>query len=351
MPSPGRLTPPTAITVESPSRLHLGFIDPNGSLGRTFGSIGLAIDAHATRITARQAPASRRNDPRIEGTTSDAQRARIAHYLKQLHTALGENEEDGPTIDIEVHETPRPHTGLGSGTQLALALGTAFARVKGHAASTADIARILARGARSGIGIHGFDHGGLIVDGGRNASTTTSTALPPLIARQPFPEAWRVLLIDDTSREGLHGDEEKRGLASLAPFPATLAAHLSHLVLMRILPAVAEHDFDTFADAICDMQHTIGEYFAPVQGGVFASPAVARALEAVAAEQKAGIGQTSWGPVGFAFVASTQDAERARAAAERVSQGAPLAFTLAAGRNRGATWRAAEPRQHGANAA
>ncbi|SPB17858.1 hypothetical protein NOV72_05061 [Caballeronia novacaledonica] len=340
--SPGRLSPP-AITVESPSRLHLGFIDPNGSLGRAFGSVGLAIDAHGTRITARQAPASRRTSI-IEGTINDAQRERVERYLEQLESALG----NGPAIDIEIHETPRAHTGLGSGTQLALALGTAFAHARGHEASTADIARILARGARSGIGIHTFDHGGLIVDGGRNASRKTP---PPLIARQPFPDAWRVLLIDDTSREGLHGDAEKRGLASLAPFPAALAAHLAHLVLMRILPGVAESDFDTFADAICDLQQTIGEYFAPVQGGVFASLAVARALEAVAAEMKAGIGQTSWGPVGFAFIASTQDAERALAAAQRVSQGGPLTFTVAAGRNRGATWRAADRRHHGADAA
>ncbi|SAK88601.1 hypothetical protein AWB76_06340 [Caballeronia temeraria] len=345
-PTPARLSPLSAITVESPARLHLGFIDPNGSLGRVFGSVGLAIDAHSTRITARQAPASRR-DAIIEGTTSSAQRDRIEQHIRQLEQALGK----GPAIDIEVHETPRAHTGLGSGTQLALALGTAYARVRGHEATTADIARILARGARSGIGIHGFDHGGLIVDGGRNTRNASKTNLPPLIARQPFPEAWRVLLIDDTSREGLHGDEEKRGLASLAPFPASLAAHLSHLVLMRVLPAVAESDFDTYADAICDLQQTIGEYFAPVQGGVFASPAVARALEAVAAEQKAGIGQTSWGPVGFAFVASAQDAERARAAAQRVSPGASLTFTIAGGRNRGATWRAARQHHHDANAA
>jgi beta-RFAP synthase len=332
--------------VESPSRLHLGFIDPNGSLGRAFGSVGLAIDAHGTRITARQAPASRRH-ALIEGTASEAQRERIEQHLVKLQAALG----PGPTVDIEVHETPRAHTGLGSGTQLALALGTAFARVSGHAATTADLARILTRGARSGIGIHGFDHGGLIVDGGRDTRNPSRTTLPPLIARQAFPDTWRVLLIDDTSREGLHGDAEKRGLASLAPFPAPLAAHLSHLALMRILPAVAESDFDTFAEAICDLQQTIGEYFAPVQGGVFASPAVARALEAVAAEQKAGIGQTSWGPVGFAFVASAQDAERALAAAQRVSPGAPLAFTVTAGRNRGATWRAADRRHHGADAA
>jgi len=343
---PGRLSPPPAITISASARLHLGFIDPNGSLGRAFGSIGLVIDGHDTRLTARLQQGNQRT-PHIEGTTTQAQHDRIETYLKQLHVTQ--------PIDIEVHETPRAHTGLGSGTQLALALGTAVARVSGHDIGTAEIARILGRGARSGIGIHGFEHGGLIVDGGRKDGHSSAATLPPLLARQSFPDAWRVLLIDDTSREGLHGDEEKRGLASLAPFPAALAAHLSHLVLMRILPAVAEHDFDTFASAIGDMQQTIGEYFAPVQGGVFASPAVARALEAVAAEQKAGIGQTSWGPVGFAFVESAEHAERALAAAQRATQGAtqraPLTFSIATARNHGATWRAAELRRQGADAA
>ncbi|WP_244816588.1 beta-ribofuranosylaminobenzene 5'-phosphate synthase family protein [Caballeronia sp. Lep1P3] len=342
MTAPTRLSPP-AITIAASARLHLGFIDPNASLGRAFGSVGLVIDAHATRITARRS----QHEAHIEGAASPAQHDRIQASLKQLHAALNVSHP----VDIDVHETPRPHTGLGSGTQLALALGTAFARLTGHDIGTADIARILGRGARSGIGIHGFEHGGLIVDGGRSVARTNAATLPPMLARQPFPDAWRVLLIDDTSRVGLHGDAEKRSLAALAPFPATLAAHLSHLVLMRILPAVAESDFDTFADAISDMQQTIGEYFAPVQGGVFASPAVARALEAVAAEQKAGIGQTSWGPVGFAFVRSAQHAERALAAAKRASRQAPLAFTIAAARNRGATWHTAARRQHDADAA
>ncbi|MDR5857206.1 beta-ribofuranosylaminobenzene 5'-phosphate synthase [Caballeronia sp. LZ062] len=343
MPTPGRLSPPPAITLSAFARLHLGFIDPNGSLGRAFGSVGLVIDTHGTRITARRA----QHKARIHGASTQAQHERIEAYLKQLHAALGVTQP----IDIEVHETPRAHTGLGSGTQLALALGTAFARVTGHDLATADIARMLGRGARSGIGIHGFDHGGLIVDGGRSNAHSENTTLPPLLARQCFPDAWRVLLVDDTSREGLHGDAEKRGLASLAPFPAALAAHLAHLVLMRLLPAVAECEFEPFADAICDMQQTIGEYFAPAQGGVFASPAVARALQAVAADQKAGIGQTSWGPVGFAFVASAQHAERALATARRAAPDASLNFSIASARNRGATWRAGACRTPGANAA
>ncbi|SAL80732.1 hypothetical protein AWB71_06187 [Caballeronia peredens] len=182
--SPGRLSPPTAITVESPARLHLGFIDPNGSLGRAFGSVGLAIDAHGTRITARRAPGANHH-ANVEGALNDVQRERIEQHLATLEAALG----PGPAVDIEIHDAPRPHTGLGSGTQLALALGTAFARVRGHEATTADIARILARGARSGIGIHAFDHGGLLVDGGRDVRKASATTLPPLIARQPFPDA------------------------------------------------------------------------------------------------------------------------------------------------------------------
>ena len=112
MPS-GRLSPPSAVTVDAPARLHLGFIDPNASLGRAFGSVGLTIDGHGTRITARLAEATR-----VEGAGSAAQTARIERYLEQLHAAYG-----GPPVAIDVNETPRAHTGLGSGTQLALAVG------------------------------------------------------------------------------------------------------------------------------------------------------------------------------------------------------------------------------------
>ncbi|SAL14115.1 hypothetical protein AWB67_00297 [Caballeronia terrestris] len=342
MPS-GRLSQPSAVTVDAPARLHLGFIDPNASLGRAFGSVGLTIDGLGTRITARVA-----DETRVEGAAGDAQRARIERYLEQLRAAYG-----GPPVAVEVNATPRAHAGLGSGTQLALALGTAYVRLAGRTATTAQIARLLGRGARSGIGIHGFDHGGLMVDGGHGSNAAVGIArLPPLLFRQPFPGGWRVLLVDDTSREGLHGDEERRSLAALAPFPRSLAAHLSHLVLMRVLPGVAESDFDAFTKGIGELQQTIGEYFAPAQGGVFSSTAVARALGAVASQEMAGIGQTSWGPTGFAFLRSPAAAERALAAAREASRANPsITCSIATGRNRGATWHAAEIQKCGIDAA
>src|ERR1700761_7720474 len=99
-----RLSPLSAVTVDAPARLHLGFIDPNASLGRAFGSVGLTIDAYGTRITARHADTTH-----VEGAASEAQRARIEHYLMQLRSAFG-----GSPVAIEVHDSPRAHTGLGS---------------------------------------------------------------------------------------------------------------------------------------------------------------------------------------------------------------------------------------------
>ena len=41
--------------VEAPARLHLGFLDLHGGLGRRFGSIGLTIDGLSTRLRAERA--------------------------------------------------------------------------------------------------------------------------------------------------------------------------------------------------------------------------------------------------------------------------------------------------------
>jgi beta-RFAP synthase len=325
-----RSAPLSAVTVDAPARLHMGFLDPSGSLGRCFGSIGLVIDGRGTRVSARLA-----DDMQVVRAQSDAQRMRIEQYLERLHAAWG-----GPALAIEVEQAPRSHCGLGSGTQLALALGTAYARLAGVSASTDAIARLLGRGARSGIGALGFDYGGLIVDGGPGAASGSSgrgPGMPPLLFRQPFPDAWRVVLVDDLSREGLHGDEERRGLAALPAFPQALAAHLSHLVLMRVLPGLVEHDFDAFAEGISAVQQTIGEYFAPVQGGVYSSPAVAHAMQAIASRQKAALGQTSWGPTGFAIVRSAELAERALADARAATCDAPaITCAITNARNRGA---------------
>ena len=43
----------SSIYIEAPARLHLGFLDLEGGLGRRFGSVGLTLDDLATKIIAR----------------------------------------------------------------------------------------------------------------------------------------------------------------------------------------------------------------------------------------------------------------------------------------------------------
>src|SRR5258708_25991378 len=82
-----------------------------------------------------------------------------------------------------------------------------------------------------------------------------------------------------------------------------LASHLCRLMLMQALPAMAERDIESFGNAIGELQRITGDYFAPAQGGRFASPAVAEVLAWFESQGIAGIGQSSWGPTGFAIVA------------------------------------------------
>lgn len=317
-----------AVVVEAPARLHLGFLDMNGGLGRRFGSIGLTLDGIATRLRLEPGPPTGLDGPEA---------ARIARLQELLRTQLGQ-----APARVTVEALIPPHEGLGSGTQLGLALGVGQARLAGSDLAPAAVGRVLERGARSGIGIAAFAGGGLLTDGGKDTSDTP----PPVLSRLPFPESWRILLVLDRARQGISGEAELAAFRRLPPFPAETAAHLCRLALMRFLPGVALADLAAAGSALGEIQHLVGDHFAPVQEGRrFVSEGVTAALAALEAEGVAGVGQSSWGPTGFALVEAAT-AEGLRSALERrfATDFPALRFRIVAGRNRGATVEAIEPR-------
>src|ERR1043165_9409792 len=107
-PEPGAMS----VTVAAPARLHLGFLDPSGGLGRRFASMGLALAELGTRISIRTAAAAQ-----VEGP----ERARVEQHLDTLRRHLGLS---GPYA-VKIEQTVPAHAGLGSGTQIALALAAA----------------------------------------------------------------------------------------------------------------------------------------------------------------------------------------------------------------------------------
>lgn len=306
------------VIVDAPARLHLGFLDLHGGLGRWFGSLGLTLDGIFTRVAA---------ESHAVMMAEGEEQARVQSLLEALAALL----PPGKGARVRVERAIPAHAGLGSGTQLALAVGAAVARLYGLALEPRDLARILDRGARSGIGIGAFERGGFLVDGGRGPGDAPA----PVVSRVPFPSPWRVVLVLDKARSGLHGHSEITAFEQLPPFPASTAADLCRLMLMQALPALAEADLPRFGEAVSTVQRTIGDYFAPAQGGRYASPRVAEALGLFEAEGVTCTGQSSWGPTGFGIVASEEHAEAlVRTAQSRAASS--LQFRVCRGRNHGA---------------
>jgi beta-ribofuranosylaminobenzene 5'-phosphate synthase len=311
---------PAQVSVAATARLHLGFLDMNGGLGRKFGGLGLSLDEPATRLTLTKAAGN---------SVSGPESARAAQLLEKAQAALAPQARHA----LAVHEAIPAHSGFGSGTQLALAVAAALRRLEGLAHDPAADAALMSRGARSGLGAGLFVKGGVVVDGGRGPLTRT----PPVVARAEFPDEWRVLLVRDPTNVGLHGADERDAFVALPPSSEAESGELCRLVLMQALPALAERDLGAFGAAVARMQEIVGDYFAPRQGGRrFASAKVEEAIARLTREGATGGGQTSWGPTGFAFAESEAAARALMARAETEARASGLEISIRKGLNRGA---------------
>ncbi len=332
--SPTVQTGERVLTLRAPGRLHLGFLDPAASLGRRFGSLGLVIDGFETVVELSAAVADRVSATASAMPAAQAEVERASAHLRSLREHTGKH---APLHLRLLHVLPA-HAGFGSGTQLALAVGRAFAQWHGLDVSTATLATWLGRGLRSGVGIAGFDQGGLLLDGGPGADGTPA----PLLARIPLPEAWRIVVVCDPEHRGLSGEQEREAISSLPSLPRAQAADLCHQVLMRVLPGAASAEFEPFAAGISHVQRVLGAHFAPAQGGsAYTSPRVGALVrwlcEASRAEQGAATGQSSWGPTGFAVVPSQAQAEALVARARGAGVVDPtLSLSIVRARNHGA---------------
>ena len=322
-----------SVLLRAPGRLHLGFLDPSGTLGRRFGSIGLVIDGFETALDLCAAPADRLSSSEAVDP-ADVQRAAAHLAAMREHTGLRQ------PLHLRLLQSLPTHAGLGSGTQLALAVGRAFARWHGLELPTPTLAHWLGRGLRSGVGIAGFDAGGLLVDGGPAADGAPAA----LLSRLDFPADWRIVVVLDPRHRGLSGSAEKAALATLLPLPQAAAADICHQLLMRVLPGAAAAEFAPFVAGLARIQQLLGEHFAAAQGGsAFTSDAVGRVLRWMASNAASGagqpvaIGQSSWGPTGFAIVESQAQADQLVAAAQAAQvAGAGLELRIVSARNHGA---------------
>jgi beta-ribofuranosylaminobenzene 5'-phosphate synthase len=288
-----------SIYVEAPARLHFGVLDLGGRLGRHFGGLGAAVPCPSLLLEAALAATLTGKGPDADRAVEFARRFLAFHGLP----------EGGRLV---VHKAIPSHAGLGSGTQLGLAVARALAELHGLPTDVVELARAVARGKRSAIGTWTFALGGFIVEGGRKIGTQE---IAPLLARFELPSAWRCVVAVPHGPRGLSGEAETSAFEHL-PNPADHEIQrVSHIVLMQLLPALVEADLASFGDALSTVQRITGAWFAKQQGGIFAPGPTERLVADMATWGAAGVGQSSWGPAVYGLVESD---EAARDLARRV---------------------------------
>lgn len=293
---------PISLTLRTPSRLHLGLLDLDGSLNRIFGSIGVTIDkpgivlevSHAEKLI-------------IQGDKTGKLEGLVKQFLR--HYGVKEN------VKIYLKKRIPEHVGLGSGTQLALAIAMGLTKFLHRDIPLEELAKVMKRGRRSGVGIAAFAHGGFLVDGGHSFSPECRTQraepriqLPPILFRYPFPENWVFLVVIPEIKKGLSGEKEENAFKRLPSFSSQHVGEICRNLVMQMLPALIEKDLRSFGQALTQIQRLVGSYFESVQGGLFADKICEELINFMLTHGAAGAGQSSWGPTVYGLIEGKEKA-------------------------------------------
>jgi len=298
------MTAPSRVLVRAPARLHFGVLDLRGHLGRRFGGIGAAVPVPGVVLEARPA-----GELAVEGPDAERALEFARRYLARRSLTGGAR--------IRVLEAIPPHAGLGSGTQLALSVARALAELHGQPTDADQLALAVGRGRRSAIGTWLFEQGGFILEGGRRPG---SDAVAPRLARLPMPPSWRCVVVVPEGQPGLSGEAEAAAFAELVPPAQEEVERVAHIVLLQLLPALADADLPAFGDALSEIQRVTGRWFTSAQGGPFAPGQSADLVGKLAGWGAiGGVGQSSWGPAVYGIVGSEQEGTRLEALARAAS--------------------------------
>ncbi len=286
-----------SVRIKTLSRLHLGFMDLNGNLGRRYGSIGVSLSNPYTEITITKNRTL---------TIKNANRVLSQRIVSCIKT-FSDHYKTDPNVLIQVHKNIPEHKGLGSGSQLALAISVGLSKIYGIKDPISEISRIMGRGKRSSIGIQSFERGGLIIDSGKKLDHNANPiATPPeTLFRFDFPDEWKFVVTIPHQKQGLSGDQEKKAMGKLKP-SKDISEKICRLVMMQLLPSFISRDIEIFGKALTELDRQTGLFFKPVQGGIYCEKTSYKLINHLLSSGAFGAGQSSWGPAIYGLALSKE---------------------------------------------
>lgn len=254
------------------------------------------------------------------GANISDKRKETKHEIEEIqkYTRRILNNLNKPGAKISVFSHPPRHHGFGSTTQLSISLGLGIYLAYGEKTDPIQIMKIL--GKTSAGGVHTLRKGGLVVSGGFakprgkfQLSEGEEFTFPPLILRKKFPKNWRfVVSWPRETSPGPSGKVEEKAfekLQSLDP-PRDLIKEAHFLLNTQLIPAVTESNSRKFGEALTKIQTIVGELYSPIQRDTFNPVSKPLIDQLSACENSLGVGQSSWGPAVYSFVADKNNASK-----------------------------------------
>jgi len=282
------------VFIKTPCRLHFSLIDLNGSLNRVDGGIGLTLKKpnFTIEVLDRESLMNRGvgefawNLLPENQKVLETQLGRVVFsiecsdhpnfddlfdtvfeitekFIQKLINTFSLTRSDKFPLKITIWDFLYTHMGLGSKTQMALAIATSIIKILDidMKIDIETLTYMVGRGGTSGIGFRSFDSGGFVLDCGHRFGegeekhsflpSSASNAKPArTILQYKFPEDWTVLVVILNVPAGASNIEEINVFQKHCPIPIEEVQQVSHHILLQLLPGIIEKDLDTFGKAV-----------------------------------------------------------------------------------------------------
>lgn len=248
---------PKKISINMFPRLHLNLFSMQAKAPRVNGGVGFSVGAPCLNVNARCSESFWLEDVREHGLDEKAKKRLLTtlEFAKEKH---GLNQ----ALSIIISGNAGTHYSFGSGTAIRLACLESLLLLNNCQLNKEEIITLSGRGGTSGIGIHTYYSGGLVVELGRKnegalhvpSSQAKGDIQKPLLFQQvPMPE-WDIGVCIPSHIKALTEEEEKSFFMKTCPIPEAEAHKAMYHAVAGVYAAVMEADKPAFEQSIRVLQ-------------------------------------------------------------------------------------------------